>query len=331
MRDRLDAPPIDRVVNALDRVQWRAFVDEQPSASVFHTPEMHAAFAQARNHEPSVWATLDEAGEIRALMTPVAMTTLGGPLRSLTTRIVAFGGPLVAPGPEAVRGEMLAALLRAFQRRTGRTALFTELRHSHDASDLVPSLAACGFRHEPHLNFLVDLDLSDGELWHNVRSSARRNIQKARRLGVTITEADDEADRAAGYAVLRDVYSRIRVPLPDRSLFEAAHSVLRPLDRYVMLLAKVEGRTIGVLTLLLHMDVVLYWYTGTRRADSEYRAADLLVWHAIELGRARGCRVLDFKAKYGGRLVDFGRDTWVPAPVRLRVATLGYEKVRRFL
>jgi hypothetical protein len=41
--------------------------------------------------------------------------------------------------------------------------------------------------------------------------------------------------------------------------------------------------------------------------------------------------VRDFKAKYGGRLVDFGRDTWVPAPVRLRVATLGYEKVRRFL
>ena len=126
-----------------------------------------------------------------------------------------------------------------------------------------------------------------------------------------------------------DVYSRLRVPLPDQSIFDAAHEVLGPLGRYRMLLAKIDDQTIGVMCLLLYKDVVYYWYTGTLREHAECRAGDLLVWHAIELGHAHGCRLLDFggagkpdepygvrdfKAKYGGSLVDFGRDTWVPAP-----------------
>jgi hypothetical protein len=41
--------------------------------------------------------------------------------------------------------------------------------------------------------------------------------------------------------------------------------------------------------------------------------------------------VRDFKAKYGGRLVDFGREVWVPSSLRLRIAKAGYEATRRFL
>jgi lipid II:glycine glycyltransferase (peptidoglycan interpeptide bridge formation enzyme) len=113
-----------------------------------------------------------------------------------------------------------------------------------------------------------------------------------------------------------------------------------------MLLAELDGQTIGVLTLLLYKDVVYYWYTGTLRSHARARAGDLLVWHAIQLGHSDGYGVLDFggagkpdepygvrdfKAKYGGELVDFGRDVWVPAPLRLRLATVGYETMRRFL
>lgn len=333
-----------RVVHALPRDQWSTFVENHPQGSIFHTPEMFSVFALARNHRPTLGATIDKDGEIRALMTPVAITTLGGPLRALTTRMIGFGGPLVAPGSDGC--DALMVLLRSFQRHTGRSALFTELRNLADTSDLQPILAASGFRHERHLNFLVDLTPDGEALWQGVKSSARRNVQKARRLGVTVTEAQNADDIAAGDHVLRDVYSRIQVPLPDQSLFDAAHRELGPIGRFRMLLAKADDRTIGVLTLLFHKHVAYYWYTGTLRESAEYRAGDLLVWHAIELARSQGCRVLDFggagkpdepygvrdfKAKYGGCLVDFGRDTWVPSPTRLRLATMSYEKMRRFL
>jgi serine/alanine adding enzyme len=332
-----------RVVRSLDAAPWAAFVDAHPAGSIFHTPEMHTVFEQTRNHRPSVWATVDAEDRILAMVNPVAVTTISGPLRSLTTRVVCFGGPLVAPGdtPGA-----LDLLLGSYQEHARRSAVFTEFRNLIDATHLSSALTTRGFRHEGHLNFLVDLTAGEEQLWRQIAPPARRNVRAAQRAGVVVFEAQDCAEVAAGYAVLRAVYARLRVPLPDVSLFEAAQRVLRPLGRFTMLRAVLDGQTIGVLTLLLYKDVVYYWYTGTLRSHARARAGDLLVWHAIQLGHADGYGLLDFggagkpdetygvrdfKAKYGGHLVDFGRDVWVQAPLRLRVATLGYQTVRRFL
>jgi len=41
--------------------------------------------------------------------------------------------------------------------------------------------------------------------------------------------------------------------------------------------------------------------------------------------------VRDFKAKFGGELVDYGRDLLIPSSVRYRVVSSGYDLVRRFL
>ena len=332
-----------RVVQALDQDRWAEFVARHPDGSIFHTPEMHRVFAETLNHRPGLWATVDEAGEVRALMTPVAIGSLRGPVRALAIRLVAFAGPLVAAGPDS--SAAFGTLLRTYQ-GTRRTALFTEFRNHADTATLTSSLAACGFRHERHLNFLIDLTPTPEELWRRVASNARRNIRNARRLGVVVREAGDQSEIAAGYELLRAVYKRIQVPLPDRSLFTAAHRILGPLGRFKALLAYVDDRPIGILTLLMYRKAVYYWYTGTLREYARYRAGDLLVWHAIESARAEGYFLLDFggagrpgepygvrdfKAKYGGRLVDFGRDVWVPSPVRLRLATVGYTLTRRFL
>ena len=342
LEDRPDVRHL-RVVRSLDEERWSSFVDEQPKSSIFHTPQMHRVFGETRNHRPGVWAAVGEDEAVHALLTPVAIATVGGPLRALTTRVVAFAGPLVSRGTS--ERAILETLLRAYQRQSPRAALFTEFRNPIDPGDLGPTLASCGFRHEAHLNFLVDLTLPEDELWERVAPSARRNVRKALRMEVTVEEARDPGGIAAGYGVLREVYRRIRVPLPDRSLFDAGFRILAPLGRFTMLLARVQERTIGVLTLLRYHGVVTYWYTGTLREDAAYRAGDLLVWHAILSGRA-GDRVLDFggagrpdhpygvrdfKAKYGGALLEPGRDVWVPSPLRMRVTTAGYEAVRRFL
>jgi len=337
-------PSAVHIVRSLDVTRWSAFVDGRPDASIFHTVEMHRAFAEADRYRPVVWAAVDGGGEIRALLTPVEISTLGRPFRSLTTRSVAFAGPLLASDED--RGEALETLLRAYQRVNNRSSTLTEVRNVADPTDAASSFAACGFEHQAHLNFLVDLSSPEEELWSRVAQSARRNIRKARREGVTIEEAAESSEIREGYEVLRDVYHRIRVPLPDRSLFAACHRILGPIGRFKVLLARRAGRTVGVLTLLLHNEVITYWYTGTVRGSASTQAGDLLVWHAIASGHAAGYRTLDFggagvpnqpygvrdfKAKYGGRLVDFGREVWVPSALRLRIAKAGYEATRRFL
>ena len=333
-----------RVVHELDAESWKDFVDASPQANIFHTPEMFQVFSRTRGYQPTLWVAVDDDGRARALLPSVRITILGGLLRHLTTRTVAYGSVLCSPDPEGQ--EALDTLLGAYNQETGGSVLMTELRNLSDLGAAQPVLRKSGFTYEEHLNFLIDLTRPQAEIWHAIRSNARRNIQKARKSGVVISEVDDLSGIPAAHALLQQVYRRIQVPLPDRSLFEAAFEILHAPGMMRVLKAQVEGVDIGVLTLLIHKGVITYWYTGTLREYAQYRAGDLLVWNALELGVARGCHtfdfggggrpdeeygVRDFKAKFGGDLVNFGRNTRVHAPLRLKLSTTGYQFVRRFL
>jgi hypothetical protein len=331
-------------VREIDPGMWRAFVDDTPGASIFHTPEMFEVFRRAAGHVPELWATVDAARRPLALFMPVRVTVLGGPLNWLTSRAVAFGSVLCAPG--AGGQQALDVLLHVYNRRTNRNVLFTELRNVSELNGLQPILKAHGYHYEEYLNFLIDLTQPETKLWSNIRSNARRNIRKAQADGVVVSEVESPADLPVVYALLKAVYKRIQVPLPDESLFRSAFDVLRPPGMMRILVARTGDTPIGVLTLLIAQGVMTYWYTGTLREYSPLRPADLLVWEALKLGASSGYRIFDFggggrpgeeygvrdfKAKFGGELVCFGRNTRVHAPHRLRFSQTGYQIMRRFL
>lgn len=333
-----------RVLHRLDDGPWQAFITSNPQANIFHTPEMAQVFAATSGYCPTLWAVEADDGRVLALLPSVQITILGGLLRRLTTRTVAYGSVLCAPGPEGQAA--LGTLLRSYNRAVPGGALMTELRNLADLTAVQPVLTESGFAFEEHLNFLIDLSCPEEQLWMNIRANARRNIQKARKSGVAIAEVDSAAELPAVHTLLQQVYRRIQVPLPDRSLFEAAFAILHPRGMLRILRAHREGVDIGVLLLLIYKGVAYYWYTGTLREFAAYRAGDLLVWHALELGRRAGLTlfdfggggkpdeeygVRDFKAKFGGSLVNFGRNVCVHAPARLRLSTTGYQLVRKFL
>jgi CelD/BcsL family acetyltransferase involved in cellulose biosynthesis len=305
---------------------------------------MFQVFARTRGYCPTLWATVGDDGRILALLLPVRITVLGGVLRHFTTRAVVYGSVLCAPGPEG--REALALLLRTYNRQVDGDVLFTELRNLSDLSDARAVLSEHRFTYEEHLNFLIDLARPQTEIWQNIRSNARRNIQKARKSGVAIEEITDPGEVSIAYGLLGKVYKHIQVPLPDRSLFLSAFEILRPKGMFRALIARADGHDIGALTLLLYKGTLYYWYTGTLREYSAYRAGDLLVWHALELGNREGFGtfdfggggkpdeeygVRDFKAKFGGTLVNYGRNTSIHAPVRMNLSRAGYELVRRLL
>lgn len=332
------------LVNSLSEADWRQFVNAQPQSSIFHTPEMCAAFARAPGHHFSLWAALNDAGQPVALLLPVSQTLFNGPWRAWTTRTVVYGSVLCAPGPESRAA--LPQLLAAYTRQARTCALFTELRNTSDLGEWQPLLAGSGFVYEPHLNYLIDLTQPEKTLWQNVRANARRNVQKARKVGVVIDEIRDPARLPEVYAILKAVYQRLQVPLPEAEFFQAAYELLAPNDQLRVWAARLGETCIGALTLLQHNGVLLYWYTGTLREYSAHRANDLLVWQALEWGHRQGYRlfdfggagrpdepygVRDFKAKYGGELVEYGRNVCVHSRLRLQVGQLGYRLLRRVL
>ena len=334
-----------KVVQQLDKDQWRAFVDHNPMGNIFHTPEMFQVFARTKGHRPTLWAATGSDGQILALVLPVQVTLLGGLARRLTTRAVAYGSVLCDPGPAGKEG--LMGLLRTYVQEAGCEALFTELRNLSDLCPVQPVLDSCGFVHADHLNYLIDLDRPVEEIMQGIGARTRKNIRRGLRRGEVMIEEVRERDQVSvWYDLLRRTYVNAQVPLADRSLFEAAFDVLYPKNMIRVVLARVGDVYVGTSVELLYKDVVYGWYGGVDRDYGRYVPNELLMWNILQWGAENGYRVYDFggagspdeeygvrdfKAKFGGSLVCYGRNCCVHAPRLLWLSERGYRLVRRWL
>ena len=332
------------IVQQLDERRWREFVENNPRGGIFHTPEMFQVFARTKGHHPTLWAIVGDGEQVLALLLPVQVTVLDGLLRHFTTRAVVYGSVLCAPGPAGAQA--LDLLLQAYNRAIERRVLFTEMRNLSDLSDLQPVLDHNEFAFEEHSDFIFDLDQAEETLWGKISRSARQRVRSARNKGMVIEAATSRQHLISAYRLLQDVYTRARVPLAGPTLFEAAFDILGPRGMFKIFLARLDGRLIGARFLLMFRGTILDWYAGVDRNFSSCSPSELLVWHALQWGREQGFHrfqfggagplgrvygVRDFKAKFGGQFVNYGRNVCTHAPVRLKVSRAAYQFVRAFL
>ncbi len=331
-----------RIVRDLEATRWKAFVDHNPNGNIFHTPEMFEVFSRTKGHEPRLWAAVRDDGEILALLPAVMITLVKGPLFSLTTRAVAYGSVLCEPSDEGRAA--LRPLLDVYRRDVGKQALFSEFRNLVDMGPLQPLLQDSGFLHEDHLNFIVDLTLPQEAIWRNVSRRKRENITSVRKKG-SVRDVTGPEGLDFAYNLLQDVYARVRVPLTDKSMFEAALDTLAPRGMFKILMTCVQDRYDAAILLLTYHGRVFYWYIGANRSSSS-SSSSLLVWHAMQWGKENGYEVFDFggagkpgqeygprefKSRFGGVQVNYGRNICVHSPARLRVSQAGYQFFRRVL
>lgn len=323
---------------------WRNFVDNHPQGNIFHTPEMFQVFAQTKGHRPTLWAVVDNNLPL-ALFLPVNITLIKGVLQSFTTRSVVYGSVLCAPDKKGE--EALSLLLKTYKQEVKHSTLFTELRNLSNYSAIQSVLDAEGFVYEGHLNYLIDLNQPVEAILQNIGSKTRKKIRKALRdQKVQVSEVTNQSELAIWYETLEKTYSNAQVPLASRTLFEAAFKELYSKGMAKFLMAKVDGIIAACSVELPYKDVIYGWYGGSDRAYSKYYPNEMLIWHILEWGANNGYRLYDFggagkpneeygvrefKAKFGGELVNFGRNICIHSPGRLKISETGYKLYRRFL
>ncbi len=333
------------IVDSLDEKVWRDFVDQHPHGNIFHTPEMFQVFARARGHRPLLEAAVGDKGQVLALLLPVQVTLQDGLFRRLTTRSIAYGSVLCAPDP--VGPEALALLLHTYAREAGRGVLFTELRNLSNLDALQPVLNDCGFAYEDHLNYLIDLNCSPEQVMQNIGSRTRKHIRRALRRGNVVVEQVTHRRQISDWCdVVGKTYRTARVPLADRSLFEAAFDILQPRNMISFWLARIGSTYVAASAELVYKDVIYGWYGGMDRAYAKELPGELLMWTILKWGAENGYKtydfggagkpresygVRDFKAKFGGRLVCFGRNRNIHSPRLLRLSERGYQVYRGLL
>jgi lipid II:glycine glycyltransferase (peptidoglycan interpeptide bridge formation enzyme) len=321
------------ITNSLDEQIWREYVKQHPQGNIFQTPEMYKIFAKTKGYRPTLWAAVKDTHRPLALFVPVQIILKGGGFYRWTTRAVAYGSILCDPGLEGI--EALKLLLLTYKKKMQGKILFTELRNLSDLSSFQPAMNDCNFFFEDHMNFLIDLDQSEEALWHNLKRTCRQNIRAAAEHGIIVEEVSDRSQLPIAYHLLENVYTRIRVPLTDISLFESAYDVLAHDERLKIFLARLEDHFVGVFFILIHNQSLYAWYAGSDRAYTSCRSQDMLIWHILKWGKEHGFHEFDFggggkpseeygprkfKEKFGGKTVYYGRNICIHSPLRLRIS-----------
>jgi hypothetical protein len=141
----------------------------------------------------------------------------------------------------------------------------------------------------------VDLARPEGELWTGFCGSARQNIRKAQRNGVTVRASQQLDDLHVFYQMHCHVRkSKYRLLPQPFAFFEHLHASFAANDGLTVLLAEVDGAPVAGTVFLECGDTLYYKFNAS--VVRGMCPNDLLVWEGIRIGQRRGLNLLDFGA-----------------------------------
>lgn len=323
---------------------WKEFVLSHEHGNFFQLPETFTLFQKVPGYTPVVAGLIHkESNKVCGILQGVIQreNTFYG---RLTARFIVWGGPLTATTAQA---ELL--LLHLNKMISGKV-IYTQFRNLFDCSSLLPAFDNCGFTFNEHLNYLVNTRVESAEkLLAAVSKSKSRQIKKGL-SSCSIIEATHPHEADAFYYLLKDLYTeKVNKPLPPKIFFDYFFENIIHQGLGKLLLIKHEEKIIGGIMCPITPGKAIYeWYiAGLDKEFKEHYPSILATWAAIEEGRKIHLKhfdflgagkpdadygVREFKSKFGGTLVNFGRFEKVYQPLLMKAGTIGlkiYKYLRR--
>lgn len=302
--------------------EWEVFLSATPHSTPFQSPAYYGFIKRIDPHSAVCYAVaLDN--KIKALAV-VHIQKERGLAGLFSKRAIISGGPLADDDcPQA-----LDFLLRAINNNIDSGTIYVESRNLSDYSKVRRLFEVNGYMYLPHLNFRVDT--GDRErMIRNISSSRYRQIRKAQGREVRYEEARGEDDVRAFYRMLSGFYrKRVRKPLPEEDFFLEFfnHGI------GVYLLVWHDDKLIGgIMCPLSPGDTVYELYVcGLDDVYKELYPSVMATWSAMEYASTHNYRffdfmgagkpgesygVRDFKARFGGSMVEDGRFLKIRKPL----------------
>ena len=324
----------------LDSLKWDRFVREHPDGNIFQTREMFQFYGRTLNHNPVLVACFDN-DEIKGLLVGVIIKESVGLLSSFTKRFIVIGGPLILNNDPLILDEILKNLNLIVKKQ----AIYSQIRNIWDRLLDFVTFQNNGFDFDEHLNILINLEKDTEMLWNELDSKARNKIRLAERNGLTSRFLKPGEHLETTYGLLCEVYKQARLPLPDFNFFLVAQQTLMQNDYLRILGVFKETELIAVRFLLCYHKRVYDWYAGSKRSMQHLKANDLSPWAAMKGCKELGYKIFDwggagkpgkpygvreFKKKYGGTSLNFGRFERVNNRVLMGIGRIGLKLYRKF-
>lgn len=343
----------------IDLAQWQSLVSTSPTGTWFQTPEAYEFYASVPEEMmPFVVAVTDADVDVnvnyRLRAVCVGYVTVEkNPIKQLLTRrAIIIGGPALV---EDITEEELTALLNGVksvgarrsslncnERRScplnwGNCPIYVETRNFNSYERWKSIFERCGFEYEPHLNFHVHTDQPWEIIEENIGKHRKKYIRLSYRDGAMVVEKPTVEQVKAYYKLLKHLYKKkVKTPLQPWSFFEKLYAL--PSCHYILI--EYNGQIVGgSICMALDGRGVYEWfacgndhvykniypssvtkYAGMKFAfDNGYPLFDMM--GAGKPGVEYGVR--DFKAEFGGELVEHGRFKYIGNPMLYMIGKLG--------
>jgi len=229
--------------------------------------------------------------------------------------------------------------------------IYIETRNFNDYNQWKGAFEKAGFEYKKHLNFHVDCTDKE-QMWERLSENRKRQIRKVTNEGVKeltnervkelASEGVSEQDVREWYEILSELYrKKVKTPLWPVEFFLEFYRQ----KRGVYLLQKHNGKVIGGIMCPIFENRCIYeWYICGM--DAEYKESHpsvMATWAAMEYANTHGIArfdvmgagepgvpygVRDFKAEFGGQLVEHGRFVCVRKHILYKIGTLAVKMMK---
>ena len=341
----------------IDRQQWSELVQTSETGTWFQSPEAYDFYASLPElMEPFVVGIACTPESDSGLMDEERLrgvcvgyvTKERNPIRQFfTRRAIIIGGVALA---NDATSEEVEALMKAVRKQFKicdlrfkilNSPIYIETRNFNDYSSWKEAFETAGFAYKPHLNFHVDTSSN------NLSDNRCRQVRKAQATVECLTnERVNEEEIREWYKVLSELYrTKVKTPLWPIDFFLEAYR--KGIAKF--LLVKHEGRIIGGSMVVcegvkelrsegMKGGTVYEWFECGLNAEYKDQYPSVMATYAgIQLAHQSGCKrydmmgagepgvpygVRDFKAEFGGQLVEHGRFLCVTKPLLYKIGTI---------
>lgn len=324
--------------NSINKARWQSLVEQSAVATWFQTEEAYCFYASLPAiMRPFVFAV--KSGEqLKGIIAGYITQSDSKIKQYFTRRAIIIGGPLLS---DNITDEELRQLLHTTSQELAKKAIYIETRNFNDYSQWKQIFEANGFSYKPHLNFHVDtssMDIVNSHLGKN----RKRDIRVSFRDGATIVTNPSLNQVRAYYNILKHLYTtKVKTPLFDWEFFEKLFS----LDSSRFLLVEYQEQIIGGTVCVELAGRTLYeWFVcGEDGAYKNIFPSEVATFAGLQYAAEHACcrfdmmgagtpeeayGVRDFKARFGGEMVEHGRFILVSNSALYQLGSLGVKLLK---
>lgn len=341
--------------DAIDRTEWGRLVRESETGTWFQSPEAYSFYESLPDlFKPFAIAVervneLTNERKLRGVCVGYVTRERNAIKQYFTRRAIILGGPVIADDATCEEVKFLMEAVRQrlqildFRFKILNSPIYIETRNFNDYSKWRGAFEKARFEYMKHLNFHIDCTDKEA-MWERLSEVRRRQVKKAISNGVEIkSEGISEAEIREWYQILKDLYAKkVKTPLFPLEFFLSFYR--KDIGKY--LLVKYRGKVIGgMICPIMDGRTIYEWYICG--LDNEYREqypSVMATWAAMEYANEHGLArfdvmgagvpgvpygVRDFKAEFGGELVEQGRFLCVCKPWLYRLGTFVVKLMKR--